>query len=99
MTNKYKPSRPFPNGSTYWLFNDSFCCRCDKYILDDMGEPLPESCKIADAVERAQFDDSAWPGNDIVETGKMFHLCLRFKSGDAELMDSYMKLFEGEHSI
>jgi len=94
MTNKYKQSRPFPNGSTYWLFNDNFCCRCDKYSIDiDTGEPLPDNCEIADAIERAQCDDSAWPGNDIVEVGNMSHICLRFESGDTETMQSYKRLF------
>ena len=94
MNNKYKPSSPFPNGTTYWFFNENFCCRCDKYSIDvDTGEPLSDNCEIADAIERAQFDDSAWPGSDIVEDNNMGYMCLRFESGNAEIMQNYKRFF------
>ena len=96
MINQHTPSRPFPNGMTFMFFNESFCCRCDKYKLDDDGMPLPDNCKVEEVISQAQFDESKWPADDIVEVGDMDHICLRFKSDGAYTMRRYRELFEGE---
>ena len=30
----------FSNGTEYEVFNEAFCCRCKKYMLDKDGWPL-----------------------------------------------------------
>ena len=94
MSKKYKPSVPFPNGSTYMFFNDAFCCRCTKYRLDKEELPLPDNCGIENAISKAQLDASLWPGEDIVSTDTFSHICLGFDSEDDEVMNQYRALFE-----
>ena len=92
----YKPSTPFPNGSTFAFFNDNFCCRCKKYKLDGERMPLPENCEVENAIAAAQFDLEQWPKNDIVQVGDVDHVCLRFESDNQETMKHYKALFEQE---
>ena len=100
MSKKYKPSVPFPNGSTYEYFNDIFCCRCTKYRFDEKGMPLPDSCGIENAISKAQLDASLWLGEDIIQVNGFSHVCLHFESSDADVMNQYRALFEpAEHEI
>lgn len=91
---KYKPSRPFSNNREYCFFDGNFCCRCVKYKIGDEGIETPDNCPVENAISRAQFDESEWPGNDIVEVGDYSHICLRFLSDDEDLMRRYRALFE-----
>ena len=79
MEKKYNPSKPFSNGSEYMLFNESFCCECAKYKVDDDGMPLTGNCKIEEAFSVYQLTESGWPERDIVQDGDMKHICLRFE--------------------
>jgi len=91
---KHKPSRPFPNGSTFAFFNDAFCCRCKKYKLNDDGLPTDDNCTVENAISEAQFDIEKYPQDDIVEVGGYLHVCLHFESDDDEVMQGYKGLFE-----
>ena len=94
MNMKYKSSVPFPNGSTYMFFSDTFCCRCTKYRLDEEGMPLPDNCGIENTISRAQLDTTLWPGENIVATETFSYVCLSFESEDADVMEQYRALFE-----
>ena len=87
-----KPSRPFPNGSTFEFFNEVFCCRCTKLKLDDDGMPLEDNCEIENAIAEAQFDEKAWPENDIVEVNGHYHVCRHFHSEDESLMYKFREI-------
>ncbi|MCL2703869.1 MAG: hypothetical protein FWE91_09720 [Defluviitaleaceae bacterium] len=89
-----RPSRPFPNGTSYMNFNDAFCCRCNKYKLNEEGLPLPDNCTVENALSEAQFDIEKYPKDDIVEVGGYFHVCRHFESDDGEIMEQYKGLFE-----
>jgi len=92
----HKPSKPFPNGSTYDFFNNHFCCRCNKYKVDREGMPLPDNCTTENALAEAQFDESKWPSNDIVGIKDINHICLHFTADDESVMESYKALFKGD---
>ena len=99
-----KPSKPFSNGREYECFLESFCYRCKKGILSVEGwAELPEKggCPIWDNMENARFVQGVFPSNDVVsiyENGKIkyFNVCKRFESDNANLMEAYKKLFEGD---
>lgn len=85
-----KPSTPFSNGTEYELFVEYFCENCKAYKLREAdGFPeFPEfgGCPILDKMERAYFDSSFFPENDIVEirdaeTNKIisWHSCKKFE--------------------
>ena len=94
MTKQYKPSKPFPNGTTYGVFNDAFCCRCKKYKVDEAGMPLDDNCEVENAIAEAQFFEEKYPKDDIVEVGRFYHVCLHFESDNSEVMAQYKALFE-----
>ena len=95
MTKQHKPSKPFPNGTSYHYFHDSFCCRCKKHKTDKQGLPLSDNCKIENALSIAQFDSEKYPENDIVEVNGYYHVCLHFDAEDEDVMHQYRQLFEG----
>ena len=94
MGKQYKPSKPFPNGTAYGIFNDAFCCRCKKYKLNDDGLPTADNCAVENAIAEAQFDCDKFPTDDIVEVGDYMHVCLRFESDDSEVTEMYKGLFD-----
>ncbi len=99
-----KPSKPFSNGMSYEFFLECFCYRCKHGKLSEEGfaeHPEKGGCPIWDAMENARFDLSLFPCNDVVQTeenGKVehWHICTRFESDDAEIMEKYKELFEGQ---
>jgi hypothetical protein len=86
----HKPTKPFPNGSTYEYFNGAFCCRCSKLKLDDAGMPLSDNCPIENAL--AIGLDDCWPSNEIVEVPGADYYCLHFKSEEPLIMEQYHDL-------
>ena len=94
MSQKYSPSKPFPNGMTYDFFLDNFCGLCKKYKADSHGMPLPGNCSTEEALAQMVFGLGKWPDDDIVQVGDMHHICLHFESEDAELMTQYRAIFE-----
>ena len=99
-----KPSKPFSNGTEYECFLESFCYRCKKGILSDEGwAELPDKggCPIWDNMENARLVQGVFPSNDVVsiyENGKIkyFNVCKCFESDNADLMEAYKKIFEGD---
>ena len=92
----------FPNGSSYMFFDEVFCCRCNRYVLDDDGmfAAFPEDggCEIRDKIERAGGGEPVFPGEDVVEIWennmpKYWHVCRGFVTDDEKVMDQYRALF------
>lgn len=91
-----KPSKPFPNGSSYQFWHGAFCERCKKYLVGDDGWTLPGNCKTERAIGAAEFNPDRWPKDDIVETSNGTRVCLHFESDNPEIMRKYKDLFTEE---
>ena len=100
MENKeLKPSKPFPNGTTYEIFLDNFCYRCKKHKEDEQGfcAYVEEGgCPIENAMEEARFGNP-FPSDDIVQVENevailVWHACSKFETDDTDLMKEYNKM-------
>lgn len=78
---KYKPSKPFSNGTEYEVFNELRCCNCKHYVDWEKGKP----CPIEDAISKAYIDPKFFPKKEIVDeyddNGKCVdkYICLKFE--------------------
>lgn len=96
------PGTVFSNGTEYEVFNEAFCCRCNKYKLDADGWPLSPSnggCAIWDNIESAALG-YPFPSEDVVSIKhdgkiKYWHVCRGFDTDDEEIKRSYLDLFKG----
>lgn len=100
---KIEPATRFSNGTSYEVFLNSFCYRCDKGKLNNEGfaeHPENGGCPIWDAMESARWG-CEFPSDNIVriiddnDEVIYWEICKGFKSKDEKLMESYKKLFEG----
>ena len=98
MDKSYIPSEPFADITEHAAFTTAFCDRCKKYKVDDELIPLIGNCKIEEAAVYAMMmpHSNTWPKDDIVQTGKLKHICLHFQSDSAATMENYRTLLEGE---
>ncbi len=73
----------FSNGSEYRMFDEIFCCNCNKYVpWEEATDDNPE-CSIEAAIARAQFDIDSFPHEFIQRrSGNELPYCTEWEGGE-----------------